>query len=297
LISSDILIEGEHFNEWFSPFDIGYRAIVQNVSDIFAMGGEAKNVVISLGMRKQDANDKFVRKIAEGIKSASEKYGVQVRGGDISKSCKTVISVCVTGNLITKHPILRSGAKAGDSLCHIGNRGTAFAGFDLLKNEIQGFEEIKDLFKRPAPPILNFNENTTVLSQNTSVPLFESQNIFSHATSMLDISDGLMIDAHKIASASKVLLEIDYHLFENAKNILLPAAKALSKICSPDELVAKWILKGGEDHGFLFTLPKEINSPYKIGTVIEGKSEKAVNIININADSSKFVDYGHFNND
>ncbi|GBG55560.1 thiamine-monophosphate kinase [Sporomusaceae bacterium FL31] len=246
LLTTDMLVETVHFDlNTTSPWQLGYKAIAVNLSDIAAMGGSPKHVVISLGIPKELPVD-FVLNLYEGMKEICRQFSVNIVGGDtVASPHGVVINVAVTGEVDPTHLQRRSGAKPGDLLVVTGVLGNSAAGLDLLA--WGNWEEYE--FAWPL-----------VTSHLTPQPQVKAgQIIAGYATSMNDISDGLASEANEIALASQVGIR----LF--AQHI--PVTTALQ---TAGDFLGKsaldYALFGGEDYQLLFTVEPE---QYKILEIAE----------------------------
>src|SRR5260221_6622715 len=141
LISTDMLIEGPHFDLSYVPLQhLGYKAVAVNVSDIAAMNGRPEQIVVSLGLSNRFSLE-AVDALYEGIKSACKNYKVDLVGGDTTSSpAGLVISITVIGRAEKEKTVLRGGAKANDIICATGDLGAAFVGLQILEREKQAFE-------------------------------------------------------------------------------------------------------------------------------------------------------------
>ncbi len=171
LFTSDMLIEDIHFRREFSHFSIGHKALASSISDISAMGGIPKYVLISLGLPK-DLSLEFVDRIYEGINSTAKRFKVNIVGGDINRSEKIIIDVSLIGEVKKKNLILRSGAKKGDRIFVTGSLGGS-----IYRKHLEFLPRLKE---------------SKYLVKNFKI------------SSMIDISDGLVLDLYKITQESKV---------------------------------------------------------------------------------------------
>lgn len=252
VVSTDVLVENRHFiRAWSTGYDVGWRAAMQNLADCAAMGSRATSLVVSLVI-PGDLAVTWVTDLARGLAAACHKHGAAVVGGDLSGGEAIVVAVTVHGDLAGRAPVLRSGAQPGDTLAHAGVLGRSAAGLALLSAAVPDPDPaLVAAFLRPAPPL------------EAGV-----QAAIAGASAMLDVSDGLLRDAGRIARASGVTIDLRD-----------PAS------CVPEDLTAladaaahlgidplTWVLTGGEDHGMLATFPPgaELPAGFRvIGSVLE----------------------------
>ena len=253
VVTTDTMIEGHDFRlDWSNGFDLGWKAVATNVSDVAAMGARPTSLVVAIAV-PGSTRISFLEDFADGLKAACEKLapGCGVVGGDLAASDQVFISVTAHGDLEGREPILRSGAQPGDVLAVAGTLGRAAAGLALLFSgdvgAINAYDALVDVQKRPEPPI--------------------SAGIGLNATSMLDLSDGLARDAARIGKASGVKLVINSKDLQGFEAMLDDVAMRLG-VSSRD-----WVLGGGEDHSLLATFAPGIEIPREfkpIGSVVEG---------------------------
>ena len=228
VVSSDVLVENRHFRlDWSTGEDIGWRAAVQNLADIDAMGAVPTALQVTLAA-PPNTPVAWVLAFADGLRLACEPHGVGVVGGDLSASKEIHIGVTAIGETHGMEPVTRADAVPGDVLAVSAPLGAAAAGFALLKAGIADGEAVQ-LFLRPRP----------FIGAGLEAAL-------RGATAMMDISDGLLRDATRIARASDVALEIASGLV--AVHL---AAVAAARELGRDPL--EWALTGGEDHHILAT--------------------------------------------
>ena len=230
VVSSDVLVENVHFRrEWSTGEDVGWRAAVQNLADIDAMGAVPTALQVTLAA-PPDTPVAWVLAFADGLRMACEPHGVGVVGGDLSTATEIHIGVTAIGETHGIDPVTRADATPGDVVAVSSPLGAAAAGLALLQEgETEG--EAVQLFLRPRP----------MIGAGLEAAL-------KGATAMMDISDGLLRDATRIARASSVALEL--------ASGLVPvhlAAVAAGKQLGRDPL--EWALTGGEDHHMLATFP------------------------------------------
>ncbi|MHA7270759.1 thiamine-phosphate kinase [Arthrobacter sp. HLT1-20] len=239
-----------------SGFDVGWKAAAQNLSDINAMGAVATAMVVSLTLPGTTPVC-WVEDFADGLSAAIVALGApqcSVAGGDLSGGSELVVTVAVTGSLDGLAPVLRSGARAGDQIAVCGNMGFSAAGWALHESTIPAADftpalaHAAQLFARPFPP----------LAAGAAAAR-------AGATAMMDISDGLLRDATRLATASGVTLDLDGTVLRGVARGLEECAVAL--VADP----FAWVLTGGEDHGLLSTFPAGVTLPrgfLRIGSVL-----------------------------
>ena len=253
IITSDMAVEDVHFKlEWSSAFDIGRKITAANVADILSMGAQCDYLTASVALTGNETMQ-WIENLARGMKHEADAAGALIVGGDIARGPKIVISMTAVGS--AQSPILRSGAKAGDSLYLSSLTGWSAAGLELLTREVSINNAIAE----------------RALSE-FSAPTLDYSSDFSGATAMADVSDSVLIQAEQIAEASGVQLALDQVLISQATEF-----KDLSTLA--DELkvdVFQWILGGGEDHVLLATgqsLPG-----IRIGSVVAGSGIAGVDM-------------------
>ncbi len=231
VVSSDVLVEDQHFRaEWSTGADVGFRAATQNLADIDAMGAVpvAMQVTLALPASTQVA---WVLELADGLREACEPHGVGVIGGDLSSAKEIAVSVTVLGDTMGRRVVRRSGANLGDIVAVSGPLGAAVAGYHQLSNMLDVDSETINLFLRPRPRVGAGLEASS-----------------ANATAMMDISDGLLVDAARIARSSDVGIWID--------SAAVPIHRGVVHVA--DEVIGnarEWALTGGEDHQLIATFP------------------------------------------
>ncbi len=259
VISSDLLLEGVHFDLSYTPLKhLGYKAVVVNVSDIYAMNATPTQIVLSIGFSNRFALESL-NEFYEGVYAACEEYNVDLVGGDTTTSLRGfVISVTAIGEVAPDKYVKRSGAKSGDLICVSGELGGAFLGLTLLEREKRIFEETG------AQPDL---EGQTYIvgrllkpeARKDIIEYFAEENILP--TSMIDISDGLSSELMHICKQSQlgcVLYEDKLPFADDMKEFAYklktdPTACALS---------------GGEDYELLFTVPQTAYEQIKLNPAV-----------------------------
>jgi thiamine-monophosphate kinase len=230
LVTADLLLEGVHFNlNWTSLFDLGYKSLAVNLSDIAAMGGVPTYVILSLGIPanyRTERVDEFYR----GIHNLARKNGVSLVGGDISVAGSLIISVCLLGHAPYR-PIARHGAKVGDDIYVTGTLGDAALALELLRCN-------SPALRRPAAAFLLKRHHQPTPRCRAGLLLARHKL----AAAMIDVSDGLLQDLGHICSASGIGAVI----WEQS----LPLSRSYHTLAG--EGSSRWALAGGEDYELLF---------------------------------------------
>lgn len=259
VVTTDVLVEGRHFRRaWTTGRQVGARAAVQNLADVAAMGARPTGLVVALAVPGA-LPASWVEDLARGLADVCGPLGVGVVGGDLSGADEVVVAVTAHGDLEGRDPVLRSGARPGDVLAHAGVRGWSAAGLALLRAGLPELDaELVGHHLAPSSPLAAGPDAAR-----------------AGATAMLDVSDGLLRDAGRLARASGVRVELDAVADAFAADLdrLRPVAAEL------DDDPAEWVLTGGEDHGLLATFPPGAPLPgpfVRIGTVAPPNGGPAV---------------------
>ena len=246
IITTDMLVEGVHFDLSYVPLKhLGYKAIVCNLSDIYAMNGEAKQVTVSIAVSSRFTVE-ALEELYTGIYLACEKYNIDLIGGDTTSSnLGLVISVTAIGEAPLEKIVYRNGAKEGDLLVVSGDLGAAYIGLQILEREKKIFLESPDV-----QPDLEGNDymierQLKPEARKDIVSLLNKLEV--QPTAMIDISDGLASEILHICSQSKVgvklyeeKIPIDPQTFNRAVELSIDPS-----VCA---------LSGGEDYELLFTI-------------------------------------------
>ncbi|MCK0118608.1 thiamine-phosphate kinase [Isoptericola sp. S6320L] len=255
VVSTDVLVEGRHFRRsWSTGFDVGRRAAAQNLADIAAMGARPTSLVVSLVV-PGDLPVDWVTGFARGLADAATPAGATVVGGDLSGGDEIVVAVTVHGDLDGRAPVLRSGAQPGDVLAHAGVLGRSAAGLALLSSGAASSRHGVPGARGPVAPFV-----AAYLRPEPPLPGGPAAAAAA-ASAMLDVSDGLLRDAGRLARASGVTIDLSGGRLSGDVSALLPAAVELA-VVSEDvdgwQQARRWVLSGGEDHGLLATFPAEV---------------------------------------
>ena len=254
VVSTDMLVEGRHFRlDWSTPHDVGRKAIAQNAADIEAMGAAATAFVVALGA-PGDTPAAQVVELADGLWHEARLLGAGIVGGDLVTAPQWVISVTALGDLGGREAVRLGGARAGDTVAVIGALGWSAAGYALVLNDIHGFDALRRRHFVPEPP---YSQGRVAADAG--------------ATSMTDVSDGLVADLGHIARASGVGIDLSSDSLGADRDRLASAGAALA--VDP----WNWILGGGEDHALVATFPGSPPAGWRvIGRVLDGPARVLV---------------------
>jgi thiamine-monophosphate kinase len=256
IASMDLLIQDRHFRlDWSSAADIGHKAAAANLSDINAMGGNPTTMLVGLGA-PSSLEVSWVLEFADAMAEEAATVGASIVGGDLTQADKITIAVTVLGEC-PQAPVLRSGARPGDNLVHVGRQGWADAGYAVLARGFKSPRAVVDAHRRPTPPY-GAGADAAVLG----------------ATAMIDVSDGLLQDLAHIADASGVAIDIDSSAFD-----LPEPVQAVGAAVGIDPM--RLVLTGGDDYGLLATIPADVHLPDPwrvVGHVLEGGEPGTVTV-------------------
>jgi len=248
VVSTDLMVEGRHFRrDWASAADVGHRAAAQNLSDINAMGGQATSLTVGLAA-PADLPVQWALEFAAGFAEECGLVGASVVGGDLTRADQVVLAVTVLG-ACTEAPVLRSGARPGEVLALTGRQGWAAGGLAVLGRGFRSPRVLVEAYRRPAPP---YAEGRRAAEAG--------------ATSMIDVSDGLLAEAGHLAADSGVAIDVSTASFEIPEPL-----QAVGAAVGADPM--SFILGGGDDHALLATFPDgSVPEGWSvIGTVAEGE--------------------------
>jgi thiamine-monophosphate kinase len=249
VITTDLLVEGIHFDFMYTPLKhLGYKAVVVNLSDLYAMMATPTQITVSLAISNKISVE-ALEEFYEGVYAACEKYNVDLIGGDTTSSKSGfVISITAIGEVAPDKYVTRSGARKGDLICVTGDLGAAYLGLQLLEREKKIFLENPGVqpdlqqqayligrILKPEPQA----EVVEWLKENGIIP-----------TSMIDVSDGLSSELLHICKNSHVgcvVYEEKMPVHDDARNIAMQFGVSVTT-CA---------LSGGEDYELLFTVKQE----------------------------------------
>lgn len=270
VVSTDMLVEGIHFDLMYTPLKhLGYKAVVVNLSDIYAMNAIPKQITVSLALSNRFSVE-ALEEIYEGIYAACKYYNVDLVGGDTTSSPKGLyISVTAIGQVDKDKVVYRNTAKVGDLLCITGDLGAAYLGLQLLEREKQIY------LANPGVKTDLENENYLVGRQLKPEARKDIIELFAKArlvpTAMIDVSDGLASELFHICTQSGVGA-----LVEESGIPIRQEAEMLAIKFNLDP--ATCALSGGEDYELLFTItPEDIEKVkympniYIMGEIVNAK--------------------------
>jgi len=247
VVTTDLLTEGIHFNLMYVPLKhLGYKAVVVNLSDVFAMNATPRQITVSIAISSKFSLE-AIEELYSGIHLACEKYGVDLIGGDTTSSLTGLtISITAIGEANENELVYRSGAKTGDLVCVSGDLGGAYMGLQLLERENEVFKVNQNLKPQLEGYDYILERQLKPEARGDIKELLKTLNI--KPSSMIDISDGLSSEVLHLCKASKV----GCNIYED-KIPLDSQTKQFAEELSINPLVAA--LNGGEDYELLFTVP------------------------------------------
>jgi thiamine-monophosphate kinase len=285
--TTDLLIEGRHFRrDWSAAADIGSKAVARNLADVAAMGARPTALLVALAAPGDLALD-WVLELVRGMALECAAAGAAVAGGDTSSAETIMLAITALGDLAGAEPVTRSGARPGDVLAVAGPLGGAAAGLALLSagmvppiygsassGEAASSDEAASSAEAgSAGPAGSADLAGLVRAHRRPRPPYDGgpEAAALGATSMIDISDGLIADLGHIAVASNVRIEVRSRLLGVEPVVPAAALRAAARLLSEDWMT--WVLTGGEDHALAATFPAQVVLPERwtvVGNVTEG---------------------------
>ncbi len=251
LVTTDAFVEGVHFDlTYTSPKHLGWKTMVANLSDIAAMCGTPRYAVISLALPNKISVE-FMEQLYQGIAHACREYSCLLVGGDtVGSSANMFVSVTLMGEAKEEKIPYRNKAKVGDVICVTGHLGASHAGLKILQKEKARYAQATepDTFKPDLDKYTPVLEKHLMPRPRLDIAQLLSEQCTVHA--MIDVSDGLASEIHRICKASETgasILERNIPLHDNTKNV---AAELY-------ESPVDYALFGGEDYELLFTVDEE----------------------------------------
>ena len=247
LVTTDLLLEGIHFDLTYVPLKhLGYKAVVVNLSDIYAMNGTPRQITVSLGVSKRFTLE-HIEQLYAGMRIACEQSGVDIVGGDTSASVTgLIISITCLGTAPKDDIVYRNGAHDTDLICVSGDLGAAYMGLQLLEREREASEGIKDF--QPDFAGREYLIERQLKPEARRDVIDELRQLGVRPTAMMDVSDGLSSELLHICRNSRVgcriyeeRIPIDYQTAVMAEELNMNLVTAA--------------MNGGEDYELLFTVP------------------------------------------
>jgi len=264
VVSTDLLVEGRHFRrDWSAAEDVGHKAAARAFADIVAMGAVPTGLLVGFAAPPTLELD-WVDGLMTGLRAECAHVDAGIIGGDVTAGEQVTIALTALGDLEGRDPVTLDGAKVGDVVAVCGRLGWAAAGFAVLGRGFRSPVQVVAAHRRPEPPY------------------FEGPHAAQlGATSMTDVSDGLVADLGHVADASGVRIEI------RAQTVDVPARlREVGAALNVDPLV--WVLAGGDDYALAATFPARTPPPDPwrvIGIVTEGQG--------VRVDGRRWPEGGH----
>ena len=249
LVSTDLLIEGVHFDLSYVPLKhLGYKAVIVNLSDLYAMNAIPTQITVSIAVSNRFTLE-ALEELYAGIDLACKNYKVDLVGGDTTSSTSGLtLSVTAVGMASKDKIVSRSGAKQNDLLVVSGDLGAAYTGLQILEREKAVFKVNPNTQPDLSPYTYSIERQLKPEARKDIVELLEELKIVP--TSMIDISDGLSSEILHLSKSSKV----GFHLFEEK----LPMDPEVNLICEEFKFNSTTaVLNGGEDYELLFTISQK----------------------------------------
>jgi thiamine-monophosphate kinase len=269
--ATDLLIEGRHFRrDWSSAADIGGKAAARNLIDVAAMGARPTAILVGLAAPGDLPLD-WALDLFRGMALECSIAGARIAGGDTSGAEQVMLAVTALGDLAGQAPVTRSGARPGDMLAIAGTLGSAAAGLALLTAGLAPADPPAG--DPPAGDPAAAELAGLVRAHRKPDPPYAAgpQAAALGATSMIDISDGLVADLGHLAKASSVRIDVRSGQIASESVARATALLAAAKLLGTDH--RQWLLAGGDDHALAATFPAQTVLPEPwtvIGTVKDG---------------------------
>lgn len=251
LLSTDTFVEGVDFDPTYTPFThFGYKIISASVSDIYAMNGTPKSILVNLALPNR-LSVQMVKDLYRGIDNACKKYGIELIGGDLTGNhTNAVISVSVYGKAEEESVTYRKGANIGDAICVSGDVGAAIAGLRILMREKKFWEQHGSDAIQPDLEDYKFVVQRQLMpdARKDLIDVLAEQKIVP--TSMIDITKGVINEVTELCIASG----LGAYLYQAALPIAIETRHVADEM---EEDVDKYALFGGEDLELLFTLSEK----------------------------------------
>ena len=255
LMSSDMLVEGVHFNLSYMPLkSLGFKAVSVNVSDIYSMNGIPEQITVSLGVSSKFPVE-ALKELYAGIHAACEYYSVDLVGGDTTSSYSgLIISISVMGSATKNKIVYRSGAKENDLLIISGDVGSSYLGLQILEREKGVFNSNPNI----QPKLDGYDELIKKQIQPTArmdvISMFQEMSFVP--TSMIDVSDGLASEVMHLSKSS----DCSFSIYSDKLPIMEKSMLTAEEL-GIDPFVCA--LNGGEDYELLFTASQKDFDKFK----------------------------------
>ncbi len=283
LVTTDLLIEGIHFNLAYTPLKhLGYKAVVVNLSDIYAMNAKPTQITVSIAISNRFTLE-AIEELYEGIKLACNTYNVDLIGGDTTSSTKgLIISITAIGKAKEEHIVYRNGAKKNNLVVVSGNLGGAYFGLQVLERENVVYRANPNL----QPDLDDYDyvieRQLKPEARKDIIELFEELNLLP--TSMIDISDGLSSEILHLSKESKM----GFSIYEDK----IPLDSQVIRTAEEFNLnPLTGALNGGEDYELLFTAElsdfDKIKANPKLTIIGHVEDENSGNFLILNGSGSK----------
>jgi len=251
LVTTDMLVEKDHFRrDWYSPYQIGKKAMEANVSDIAAMGGFVETAFVAISLTG-DMDVEFMDELYRGMKDVCEKFDFVIAGGDTTHGGLFVVTITLLGKVEKESLCLRGHARPGDIICVSGDLGKSWAGLELL---LAGRKADTDGLKQAVQDHLE-----------PSCRMDIARNLAPHVNAMIDVSDGLASEVNHICDESGTGAVV-----HKDKIPLSGSTRGAGRLLGKDPY--SWALNGGEDFELVFTIPEEkLKTIEHLGPVVVGR--------------------------
>jgi thiamine-monophosphate kinase len=293
VISTDMLVEGIHFDLMYSPLKhLGYKSVVVNVSDIYAMNAMPKQITVSIALSNRFSVE-ALEELYAGIHEACQRYNVDLVGGDTTSSPKGLyISVTAIGQGEADKIVYRNQAKVGDIICVTGDLGAAYLGLQLLEREKQLYLSNPGIKTDLEGQNYLVGRQLKPEARKDIIEVFAKNNLVP--TSMIDISDGLASELFHICGQSGVGAFIEERGVPIHDDTQMMALKF-----KLDPITCA--LSGGEDYELLFTVPpneidkvRYLPDVYIIGDVVAKEDGIKLHTVGGNIHPIKAQGWQHF---
>jgi thiamine-monophosphate kinase len=249
LVTTDLLVEGVHFDLSYMPLKhLGYKAVMVNLSDVYAMNGDASQITVSIAVSNRFPLE-ALEELYEGIQLACKTYAIDLVGGDTTSSTKgLLISVTAIGSIEKNDVVYRNTAKQNDLLVVSGDLGASYLGLQVLEREKQVFKVNPNSQPDLTAYTYLIERQLKPEARKDIVKLLKDLNV--KPTAMIDISDGLSSEILHICTQSKV----GCNIYEEK----IPLDPQVIATCEEFELNSTTVaLSGGEDYELLFTISQD----------------------------------------